>query len=107
MFKKDILILLYDNEFNHYVLRVSVTLNSCFRVFDLKIFNIPHTLVIARKSKIFVAIQKIRVWLWITSSSATPRNDSKIFMYSRIRHDTYTCHCEKIEDFRGNPKIHV
>ena len=43
-----------------------------------------------------MAIQKIRVWFWITSSSATPRNDGtdsetssgrlKIVMYSRIRH---------------------
>ena len=39
------------------------------------LFRTTNTLVIARKSKIFVAIQKIRVWLWITSSSATPRND--------------------------------
>ena len=31
-------------------------------------FSMTHTLVIARKSKIFVAIQKIHVWLWITSS---------------------------------------
>ena len=22
----------------------------------------------------------------------------------RFQDDTYTCHCEKIEDFRGNPK---
>ena len=32
------------------------------------LFRTTNTLVIARKSKIFVAIQKIRVWLWITSS---------------------------------------
>ena len=25
----------------------------------------------------------------------------------RFQHDAYTCHCEKIEDFRGNPKIRV
>ena len=34
-------------------------------------------------------------------------NDSKIFMHFRIRHDTYTCHCEKIEDFRGNPEKYM
>ena len=26
---------------------------------------------------------------------------------TRVQYDTYTCHCEKIEDCRGNPKIRV
>ena len=35
------------------------------------------------------------------------QDDFRVFWFEdaeRVQHDTYTCHCEKIEDFRGNPK---
>ena len=62
--------------------------------------------MLLQENRRFSCNQKIRVWLWMTSSSATPRND-KTASETRVQGDTYTCHCEKIEDFRGNQKKYM
>ena len=44
----------------------------------------------------------------ILNKTKTTQFHSLFFSFFRmtifVQHDTYTCHCEKIEDFRGNPK---